>query len=70
MPVTGVGNPKYPVPLLIVVLKVGCVYCEVGTETLNFRSICMSFMLQSVHELSTSDLVNIFENRNAVISLV
>jgi hypothetical protein len=33
---------------------------------LNIRNIVMSSMLQSVHELSISDLVNIVENRDAV----
>ena len=67
---TGIRTPKHPVPLLIAVVKVECVYYEVGTEMLNFRNIVMFSMLQSVHEMSISALVNIAENRNAVRRLV
>jgi hypothetical protein len=51
---------------MIVVMKVECLYCEVGNEMLKFRNTVLSSMLQSVHELRISDLVNIVENRKAV----
>jgi len=61
-----IRTPKHSVPLLVVVMKVECVYCEVGNAMLNFTNIILSSMFQSVHELNISDLVHIVENRKAV----
>jgi hypothetical protein len=47
-------------------MKAECVFCEVGPEMLNIRNTVMPLMPQSVNEWSTSELVNIVGNRNAV----